>query len=113
MEPIVIGTPGWVVEETGLLTYSLTWSDYRCLQMESIVTLSDAKARLSEIVKKAVDGEEFVITRMGEPAVRISRYEPRNSVPALGDLKDQISIAEDFDSWPPDLEAILGIAEPK
>ena len=81
--------------------------------MESIVTLSAAKARLSEIVKKAVDGEEFVITRMGEPAVRISRYEPRGAVPALGDLKDQIRIADDFDSWPPDMEVMLGIAEPK
>ena len=81
--------------------------------MESTVTLSDAKARLSEIVKKAVDGEEFVITRMGEPAVRISRYEPRGAVPALGDLKDQIRIADDFGSWPPDMEVMLGIAEPK
>ena len=81
--------------------------------MESIVTLSDAKARLSEIVKKAVDGEEFVITRMGEPAVRISRYEPRGAVPALGDLADQIRIADDFDSWPRDMEVMLGIAEPK
>ena len=81
--------------------------------MELIVTLSDAKARLSEIVKKAVGGQEFVVTRMGEPAVRISRYEPRGGVPELGDLRDQIRIADDFDSWPPDLEVMLGIAEPK
>lgn len=79
--------------------------------MESILTLSDAKARLSEIVKKAIDGEEFIITRMGEPAVRISRYEPRRSVPKLGDLAGQIRIADDFDEWPPDLEQVLGIAD--
>ena len=35
--------------------------------MESILTLSDAKARFSEIVEKAVKGEEFVVTRMGKP----------------------------------------------
>ncbi len=81
--------------------------------MESVVTLSDAKARLSEIVKKAVDGEEFVITRMGAPAVRIVRYEPRGSIPPLGDLNGQIHIADDFDSWPPDLAVTLGIAEIK
>ncbi len=81
--------------------------------MESVVTLSNAKARLSEIVKKAVDGEEFVITRMGAPAVRIVRYEPRGSIPPLGDLNGQIHIADDFDSWPPDLAAAVGIAEIK
>ena len=46
-------------------------------------------------------------------AVRISRYEPRGNAPKLGDLKDQISMSDDFDSWPPDLEVMLGIAEPK
>ncbi len=78
--------------------------------MESVVTLSDAKARLSEIVKKTVDGEEFVITRMGAPAVRITRYEQRGRVPPLGDLKGRIRIADDFDSWPPDIAAAMGIA---
>ncbi len=81
--------------------------------MESVVTLSDAKARLSEIVKKTIDGEEFVITRMGAPAVRITRYEPCGSVPPIGDLNGQIRIAEDFDSWPPDLAAAMGVAELK
>ena len=83
----------------------------RIAVMESILTLSDAKARLSEIVKKAIDGEEFIITRMGQPAVRISRYVPRHSAPKLGDLAGEIHIADDFDSWPPDIAEALGIAE--
>ena len=33
--------------------------------MESTLTLSDAKARFSEIVKCTVDGDEFIVTRMG------------------------------------------------
>ena len=81
--------------------------------MELILTLSDAKARLSEIVKKAIEGEEFVITRMGKPAVRISRYEPRRSVPGIGDLEGQIQIGDDFDRWPAELEEALGLADPK
>lgn len=97
----------------GLFSYSLTWSDYRRFLMESTVTLSDAKARLSEIVKKAVDGEEFVITRMGQPAVRITRYERQRRVPKLGDLAGQIRIADDFDRWPFDLEEALGMADPR
>ena len=43
--------------------------------MESTITLSDAKAHFSEIVEKAISGDEFIVTRMGWPAVRISRYE--------------------------------------
>lgn len=81
--------------------------------MESTVTLSDAKARLSEIVKKAIDGEEFIITRMGQPAVRITRYQRQRRVPRLGDLAGQIRIGDDFDRWPPDLEKALGMVEPQ
>lgn len=44
--------------------------------MESVLTLSDAKARFSEIVEKATNGEVFVVTRMGRPVVRIARFVP-------------------------------------
>ena len=37
-----------------------------------IATLRDAKARLSELVQKAANGEEVVITVRGEPTVRVS-----------------------------------------
>lgn len=37
-----------------------------------ISTLRDAKAKLSELVQKAADGEEVVITVRGEPTVRLS-----------------------------------------
>ena len=33
--------------------------------METTLTLSEAKARFSEVVERAVQGEVFVITRMG------------------------------------------------
>ena len=80
--------------------------------MESTLTLSDAKARLSEIVKKAVNGEDFVVTRMGQPAVRITRYEPRCDLPKLGDLDGLIRIADDFDRLPADMEEVLGMVKP-
>ena len=63
--------------------------------------------------KKMTDGQEFIITRMGESAVRISRYEPRRGEPKLGDLAGRIRIADDFEVWPPDLERVLGIADPE
>ena len=80
--------------------------------MESVVTLSDAKARFSEIVEKAVNGDEFIVTRMGKPVVRISRFVTTDEQRKLGDLAGQIRISEDFDEWPPDLQEALGMIEP-
>ena len=77
--------------------------------MESTVTLSDAKARFSEIVERAIQGEEFIVTRMGRPVARVIQYGTRVQPRKLGDLADQIRISEDFDDWPPDIEEALGI----
>ena len=81
--------------------------------MESVVTLSDAKARFSEIVEKAVNGDEFIVTRMGRPVVRISRFVAPGERRKLGDLAGQIRMSEDFDDWPLDLQEALGIVEPE
>ena len=77
--------------------------------MEPMLTLSDAKARFSEIVEKAINGEEFIITRLGNPVVRISRFRKHSQPPKLGDLAGQIRISKGFDEWPADLQAALGM----
>ena len=35
------------------------------------VSVSDAKARLTDLVRRAEAGEEVILTRRGEPAVRL------------------------------------------
>ncbi len=79
--------------------------------MESTLTLSDAKARFSEIVEKAVGGDEFIVTRMGKPVVRISRFAAAQAPRKLGDLAGQIRMSKDFDEWPDDLQEALGMTE--
>ena len=81
--------------------------------MESVVTLSDAKARFSEIVEKAVNGDEFIVTRMGKPVVRISRFVASGERRKLGDFAGRIRISEDFDEWPPDLQEAPGMVGPR
>ena len=81
--------------------------------MESTLTLSDAKARFSEVVEAATKGEEFVVTRMGKPVVRISRFVAHRRPHTLGDFAGRIRMAADFDDWPPDLREVLGMAEPR
>lgn len=76
--------------------------------MESTIDLSDAKARFSEIVERATQGEEFVVTRMGRPIARVVRYGARVQPRKLGDLAGQIQISEDFNEWPPDVAEALG-----
>ena len=79
--------------------------------MESTLTLSDAKARFSEVVQRAANGEAFVITRMGRPVVRIARFGEQDQPPKLGDFAGRIRISDDFDDWPPDLQESLGMVE--
>ena len=79
--------------------------------MESVLTLSDAKARFSEVVEKAANGEVFVVTRMGRPVVRIARFVPHGQPRKLGDFAGRIRMSEDFDDWPPDLQVALGMAD--
>lgn len=39
---------------------------------ERVVSLADAKARLSELTELAAAGEEVIITKRGKPVVRLS-----------------------------------------
>ena len=77
--------------------------------MESTLTLSDAKARFSEVVDKAANGEVFIVTRQGRPVVRITRFVAPRRPRKLGDFAGRIRISEDFEDWPEDLQQALGM----
>lgn len=67
--------------------------------------IAEAKAHLSELVQKAVLGEEIVIARDNKPQVRIVPIDrpPQKRVPGSG--KGQILfIADDFDAIPEEFE---------
>ncbi len=79
--------------------------------VETTLTLSDAKARFSEVIERAANGEVFVVTRMGRPVVRIARFVEHGQPRKLGDFAGRIRMSEDFDDWPPELQDALGVAE--
>ena len=62
---------------------------------------------------RVVNGDEFVVTRMGKPVVRISRVVANAGPRKLGDLAGQIWMSEDFDDRPPDLRDALGMTGPR
>ena len=79
--------------------------------MEKQLTLTDAKARFSEVIDKVSEGDEVLITRMGKPVAVISPYVPGKGKRQLGILKGKIEMGEDFDEWPEDLASDWGIPD--
>ncbi len=41
----------------------------------NIYSVTDAKAKFSQVVESVLQGEEVIVTKMGKPAVKISAYE--------------------------------------
>ena len=68
--------------------------------MSSVLNLTEAKAKFSDVVDRVSHGEEIIVTRMGHPVARITRYEPAAANRRLGFFEGRIRLAEDFDEWP-------------
>jgi prevent-host-death family protein len=74
------------------------------------VGMHDAKTNLSRLVERALAGEEIVLTRRGEPAVRLVPERPKGGFASLkGVWKGEAWIADDFDELPDDLAEAFGM----
>lgn len=73
-----------------------------------ITNISEAKASLSRLIEKALQGEEVIIGKAGKPIVKIIPYDFETSQRQLGagNWHGRIWIADDFDELPED---ILGL----
>ena len=65
--------------------------------------MHEAKSQLSKLGKLAWQGEEIVITKAGEPYLRLEPYRKQKVKRKLGVLKGQIWMAPDFDETPQDV----------
>ena len=54
------------------------------------ISVTDAKAQLTELVRRAEAGEEVVLTRHGHPAVRLVPVKKRGDRKALRALVEEI-----------------------
>jgi prevent-host-death family protein len=74
--------------------------------------MHEAKTNLSRLVERALAGEEIVLTRRGEPAVRLAPARREGGFASLaGAWEGRVRIGEDFDELPPDLAERLGMGE--
>ncbi len=64
-----------------------------------VYSVTDAKAKFSQVIESVLQGEEIIVTKMGKPAVRISAYEPIVSNQRLGLMKGKARIPDDFREW--------------
>ncbi len=62
------------------------------------VNLAEAKARLSELIDAALDGEEVVIARRNQPLVRLVLVDRARRRPQYGFGRGLIEMSEDFDA---------------
>jgi len=61
------------------------------------VSVYEAKSKLSQMINKALEGEEVVITRNGEETVKLTPV-PKRKRNWIGMFDGQIKISDDFDS---------------
>jgi antitoxin (DNA-binding transcriptional repressor) of toxin-antitoxin stability system len=62
------------------------------------VDIYEAKTRLSELVDRAVAGEDVVVSRNGKPVARIAKLAAPRPKVRFGVLAGKVSIAADFDA---------------
>lgn len=69
------------------------------------VSVYEAKSKLSQMINKALEGEEVVITRNGEDTVKLVRVNGKKKSGWIGMWEGQIKISEDFDTLDDDTMA--------
>ena len=57
------------------------------------ISVSEAKGRLTELVRRAEEGDEIVLTRHGQATVTLVPIQPRRSIDARRELIDTIRTA--------------------
>ncbi|GAB4267365.1 type II toxin-antitoxin system Phd/YefM family antitoxin [Deferrisoma sp.] len=67
------------------------------------VNMHEAKTRLSELARRARQGDRVVIARAGEPYVDLVPHREERAVRVPGLLKGRVRIAPDFDETPEDV----------
>jgi prevent-host-death family protein len=90
-----LNEPGWSSRTTTMA---------RKRQVRTQVNIAEAKARFSELVKKAMAGQDVIITRDNKPVLRLVRLDGGGVPRTPGSAKGQVRMAEDFDATPEGFE---------
>lgn len=76
------------------------------------VGMHEAKTKLSQLVQRALEGEEVVIERRGKPVVRLQPVdEKKRTFADLFGTVPNLKIADDFDELPEDMARAFGMID--
>ncbi|MBV9242610.1 MAG: type II toxin-antitoxin system Phd/YefM family antitoxin [Acidobacteria bacterium] len=70
------------------------------------VSVYEAKSKLSQMINKALEGEEVVITRNGKDVVTLSPIQKKKR-DWIGMWEGQVKIRDDFDDPLPEFEEYM------
>jgi prevent-host-death family protein len=71
------------------------------------VNIAEAKARFSELVRRAMAGDEVVIARDNRPVLKLVPLQAPGERRIPGTARGQVRMAPDFDRTPPDFEGYV------
>lgn len=72
-----------------------------------IVNIQQAKANLSELIRRAIAGEDVFIARANEPLVRLEPLARDTRPRTGGQWQNRLWVAPDFDEPDAELEALF------
>ncbi len=74
-----------------------------------ITNISDAKATLSKLIERVLNGEEVIIGKAGKPIVKLIPYhlDPAPRQLGVGQWQGKIWIADDFDTASDEIVALF------
>jgi len=73
------------------------------------VGMHEAKTKLSQLVERAVSGEDIIIARNGTPVVRLVHVAGTSALATVrGVWRDRLELADDFDELPDDIAEAFG-----
>lgn len=72
-----------------------------------IANIHQAKANLSELIRRAIAGEEVVIARANEPLVRLEPIARDTRARTGGQWRNRLWVAPDFDESDSEIETLF------
>ncbi len=76
-----------------------------------IANIHEAKSCLSKLIEHALNGEEVIIAKAGQPMVRLVPVRADDSPRVGGQWKGRVRMAGDFEVLPDDIAAAFGIEQ--
>jgi prevent-host-death family protein len=72
-----------------------------------VTNIHEAKTQLSQLIHRALAGEDVVIARAGEPLVRLVPVHRDTRPRQGGQMKGQVRMASDFDAYDAQVEKLI------